>query len=95
MPFLRFPTGTAGKDSNLGNFKVGSVDVRFWARRGLCNASCQQSQPSREHHLNNTARFFIYLSRAKRRSPTLRALAIIVSVGLTAALEGKKLPSTT
>lgn len=36
-----------------------------------------------------------YFSRSINRSPTLRALAIIVNAGLTAALDGKKLPSTT
>src|SRR6516162_10723360 len=33
--------------------------------------------------------------RCFRCSPTRKALAIIVSAGLTAALDGKKLPSTT
>lgn len=37
----------------------------------------------------------IYCNLSINRSPTLRALAIIVKAGLTAALEGKKLPSTT
>jgi hypothetical protein len=35
-----------------------------------------------------------YFNLSINRSPTLRALAIIVKAGLTAALDGKKLPST-
>ena len=39
--------------------------------------------------------FMPYFNRSFRRSPTRRALAIMVSDGLTAVLETKKLPSTT
>jgi hypothetical protein len=35
-----------------------------------------------------------YFNLSINRSPTLKALAIIVKAGLTAALDGKKLPST-
>ena len=34
-------------------------------------------------------------SRSRRWSPTRSALAMIVSAGFTAPLDGKKLPSTT
>jgi hypothetical protein len=39
--------------------------------------------------------YLIYPNLSIKCSPTLRAFAIIVKEGLTAELEGKKLPSTT
>ncbi len=39
--------------------------------------------------------FVVYDNCSIRRSPTRKAFAIIVSAGLTLALDGKKLPSTT
>jgi len=65
--------------------RVDSFDKRL--RSGKKNSAGQQqgAEDTARHHDNLST----------RRSPTRKALAMIVSAGFTAPLDGKKLPSTT